>query len=326
MSFAPPGSIQQFAQEYGLNPFQIPNSPDTGYTGADPNAPGSYLFVGPDGLVYSDPKPGQEAPGTPSAGSYQSFAQKSPPPGSAAAGASASLLNPSQIAAFAPQPFQAFGNVPTVSPVMTDPTQTQLPGVLQSFTSQNALAMQPTFQAQDLALQDSLGQRGIVNSGANTYLNNQLKQGQASTLASMNAPLTQQFASYWNQADEGNANAANTANALNAGFYNQAVTGNQNAYNAFLDRLYGSGSGFGESVLGGITGTYGPANGAPLSTLGQTPGAVGGAYENGMQSFNPASFSSGLTAIGNAFQKPQQSGWQNDAGQADMSSASFGGY
>lgn len=326
-----PTTEAQFAQDYGLTPFTTPQG-STGYSG--PSATGSgFTYVGPDGQVYATNAYGQETPGTPSQGSYQSYAAANPSVASQGTGFAQSV-NPtaSQLAGFAPASYQQFGNIPTIAPTTynaqnTGAAQTdlsQMPGALQAFSAENAQAIQPTFDAQNMALNDNLGSRGIYNSGAASYLNNQLAQGQGATLAGMDAPLVSQEASLYGTAQLGNtanqqqsllanqaaqntagatnAQAGNTANALNAGYYNSAVSGNQNNYNTYLNTLYGSGQNYANSLLGSYEGTYGGANTAPLTTLGQTPGAVQSAYNTGFSNAAPSGgFASGINSIEQAF-------------------------
>ncbi len=335
MSYLPPGagfggttpsSVQQFASEYGLSPFQIPNSADTGYSGASPTGQGD-VYVGPDGQVYPVSKPGQEVPGTPSLGSYQSYSAQNPSAGGQAAGF-ASQVNPTQpqLAAFAPQPYQAFGNIPTITPTQVDTSQ--MPGALQGFEQANATALQPMFDQQNESLLSNLGSRGIINSGAATYLNNQLAGQQAGALAGADAPLIQQQAGAWNQAQSQNAQAGNTASAYNADLYNQAVTGNMNNYNNYQNTLFNAGNQYAGGLMGGFAGTYGGPNAAPLGTLGQTPGSVGAASQAGFQSVQPAGgFAQGINSIQNAFNTPKQpNGFASDPGQVDSSSFSGGSY
>jgi hypothetical protein len=166
-------------------------------------------------------------------------------------GLSAGMLSGQQLAGFQPENYSAFGNVPSVSATTytsgsydpatyasqgynaTNIDNSQLPGAMAMFDQQNATALAPQFQQQDMSLNDNLASRGIVNSGANTYLNQNLAGNQDAALAQADSPLTQQFAADYesnlsqnaaaqNAASQFNATAGNEAGQFNAASKNQA--------------------------------------------------------------------------------------------------------
>jgi hypothetical protein len=306
---AEPTSVAAFAQDYGLSPFQTVQG-STGYTGPSNGlTPGSPdVYVGPDGIVYGVPKPEEVQGGqvgSSALGGYQQLATADPSP-LAQGAAAAQQVNPTtaQLGALAPQPYQAFGNIPTVSPTNIDTSM--MPGALQSFEAANAQALQPTFQQQDDSLAANVGSRGIYNSGAATYLNDQLAGQQASALAGADAPLIQGQQAAWNSANAQNATAGNTASALNAGFYDQAVTGNQTGYNNYLNSLYNTGNQYSGGILSGVVNSYGGPNSSALSTLGSGPtnALAAGEFAQTNSGLNPSGIASGVTSLTNAFSNP----------------------
>ncbi|MGB8520840.1 MAG: hypothetical protein WCD38_11825 [Candidatus Tumulicola sp.] len=216
-------------------------------------------------------------------------------------------VNPtaSQLSALAPQPYQNFGNIPTVSPTNVDTSM--MPGALQGFENANATALAPIFQQQQDSLDANVGSRGIFNSGAATYLGNQLRGEQAGALAGADAPLIQGQQTAWNSANAQNATAGNTASALNAGFYDQAVTGNMNNANNYRGALYNSGTQYAGGILGGAVGTYGGPNSTALSTLGSGPtnALQAGQFAQTNSGLNPSGIASGVTSLTNAFTAPK---------------------
>lgn len=214
-----------------------------------------------------------------------------------------------------PAPYQSFGNIPTVSAATTsaptiDPNSALNSGLTMGEQA-NEQALQPLFQSQDMSLSDNLASRGIVNSGAATYLNDQLSGQQASALAGANAPLIQGASSAYDtdilanqQAQLGtgqfNANAQNNASGLNAGYYNEAVTGNENNFNNYENQLETQGTTYGEGLLEGYLGSYGGANPTTLGSIAGSPGAVGAAYNQGTANTPNygGAFSSAFSSLG----------------------------
>jgi len=191
--------------------------------------------------------------------------------------ATAAMPTPGELAAGAPLPYQAFGNIPSVNP--TDVDTTEMPGALGEFEGMNQTALAPQFEAEDMALQDNVGGRGIVNSGAATYLGENLQQNQDATLAGADSPLVQAFAGYYNQGQETNAQEGTAASEFNANEYGNVVGGNETAYNNYLAGLTGAGEQYGNSLLSSYLGSYGSPNPSALATLGQAPGAIAGQYD-----------------------------------------------
>jgi hypothetical protein len=259
-------------------------------------------------------------------------------------GLSAGMLNGQQLAGFQPENYSAFGNVPSVSATTytsgsynpqgysaTQIDNSQLPGAMAMFDQQNATALAPQFQQQDMSLNDNLASRGIVNSGANTYLNQNLAGNQDAALAQADAPLTQQFAADYesnlsqnaaaqnaasqfnatagneagqfntgagNSAAEFNAQAGNEAALANAGYYGTVVSGDQNAYNNYLNTLESQGNEYSNGLLSGFLGTYGDANSTALAGLNEGTSAATNAYGNAYNSSLSAGSGFG-TALGN---------------------------
>ena len=194
-----------------------------------------------------------------------------------AGGLSSQLFSsPDQLAAFAPQSYQAFGSVPYIDPTTStaaqgtattvDPSQvarvtpisatavgtgaaqtdySTLPDALKMFQQQIATGLAPQFERQTQSLNESLAGRGLFNSGAAVESSNDLAKQQDSALAQALAPLTEQFASYYQSDQQGNtanlqqsllANqaAANSQTQANQGYENQAQALNQAALNQFL--------------------------------------------------------------------------------------------
>jgi hypothetical protein len=224
------------------------------------------------------------------------------------------MLSPSQIAASAPATQQQFGGVSTVNPdtySAADVNASYIPGALQASEDLNAQALAPQFQQQDMSLDDNLASRGIVDSGAATYLNQNLAGNQSAALASADAPLISQYAGY-NQADqlsnqsaqntaaEYNATAGNAAAVQNADAYNAMNQGNTNAYNSWLDTIEGQGSNYGNTLEQNFAGTYGNLDSTALNSL--NPSSTISAYENGLNNSGSGfgnAFSAGLSALTN---------------------------
>lgn len=218
--------------------------------------------------------------------------------------------NPGGIAATAPANIQQFGGTAQVSPTYAgvstvDPNQNN--AYLQQYSQLLNTNLQPQFQSQDQALQDSLAARGISSSGSGQYLQNQLYGQQASALAGGLEPLVSQGygytqqditgnQAYQNQANLTNAAASNNASAMNAGYYNADVGANANAYNNYENELLGMGGGqlsalqaaylnsFGantgvtsayNNALSGQLGTYGSVYGNAISGQGAALGGAG---------------------------------------------------
>lgn len=200
---------------------------------------------------------------------------------------------PGAINATAPSPYQAFGNIAQIDPsyysaVNANPFQQQQ--YLKQYNQLYTAGLQPTFNQQDLALNQNLASRGIGDSSAANYNLGQLYAQQGGQIAQGEAPMVQQaFAqtqqdvlanqAAQNQAAATNAAAGNASSLANAGFYNQAVTGNEAAYNSYLQSLYGSGVGQQNSLLSAYLNSFGPQTGVTNALNGAESG-VGNTYSN----------------------------------------------
>lgn len=231
-----------------------------------------------------------------------------PTPNGTTAGANGAVPTANQVSASTPLPFSDFGNIPQVQAGLVDTPQTdtpqidpnaQLTGALTNFENANATALQPQFQAENMALNDNLASRGIFNSGAASYLGNQQAGAENSVLAQADAPLIQGMAGAFNTdllanqqaglttggenlsakltTGAENQQATNAASSENAGFYGTAVGSDEQNYNNWLTQQQTEGNNFGNSLLEGYLGSYAPANPQTLSSIGGAPGAIGAA-------------------------------------------------
>lgn len=204
-----------------------------------------------------------------------------------------------QIGATAPAPIQDFGGIAQVAPTYAqaatvNPNQTQQ--YLNQYEQLTNQSLQPTFQQQQMQLQESDAARGIQNTGAAGYLQGNLLGQQGATLAAQYAPLVQQSYGYQqgdisqNQANQqavntGNASTANAAAGTNAGYYNNAVGANYNAYNDYLQQLQGEGANQQNALLSAYLNSFG-ANTGVSNVLSQGLSGTQNAYSN---VFNTAS-------------------------------------
>ena len=241
------------------------------------------------------------------------------------------LPTASAVASNAPLPIQSFGPLASVTPTYgtaattnaatVDPAQSQY--YMQQAYSQNAAALAPQFQQQQMNLQDSSAARGISNSGAASELQGNLLGQQSSALAAADSPITQQGYGYSqsdiaaNQANQqatnfanqsaqntfglANQAAANNATGTNANYYNQALTGNATSYNDYLATLEGQGYNTGNEAYQTYLNSF-----LPQSGVGQTianagsnaQGAYNGAYSGAISNENAQLGAAGAAAGG----------------------------
>lgn len=234
-----------------------------------------------------------------------------------AAGGNPFLPTAGQLQGFAPQPYQAFGDVPTLTPTYMQAGQvgnTQMPGGMGLFEAQLMQSMLPMFGEQRQQQDADMASRGIFNSGAAQQAGNDLAGQQAAAIAGPLGQLTQQGMGLYGQgvlqnasnqqgANEFNAGAANTANATNAGTYGSITANNEANYNAFLQQLMQAGMGTSGSLMNSYLGTYGPDP------------SVGGLY------------SQGLSGAGSAYSNALNAGESNAANLSNLfgnAGAAFG--
>lgn len=196
-----------------------------------------------------------------------------------------SFGTPQQIAQAQPLPFSSFGSIPQIAPTYTTPAMNpdanpmMDQGMMNQYEAMVQRSLDPTFQAQQQAQDESLASRGIFNSTAAQDAQTQLQGTQSATLAGAYAPIIQTGMTGQQSAASQNANAANSANAFNATAANEATAGNaatqlgitqgdQSNYNAFEAALLGQGATQGGNVFQNYLSSFQP-QGAALNTLGQ---------------------------------------------------------
>jgi hypothetical protein len=207
-----------------------------------------------------------------------------PTPSFNLAGAMGATPTPGELGNFAPLPYQDFGNVPYINPAYNDLSAMQ--GALQGFEGDVTAGLAPTFQQQDTSLQDNLASRGITNTGAATYLNQNLAGNQAAAVAQGDSPIIQELAGNYNTDLLANQQATNDASQFNATAYGTVASGNEQNYNNYLAGLMGQGENYGNELMSGYLGTYQPANSTALGTLQSIGGNAQSAY-NGSAASNP---------------------------------------
>ena len=199
-------------------------------------------------------------------------------------------LNPQNVNATAPAPYQQFGNIPQIDPsyysaVNASPFQQQK--YLSQYDKMYAAGLQPTFNQQDLAQSQDLASRGITDSSAASQTMGDLYAQQGGQIAQGEAPMVQQAfgqtqqdilanQAAQNQASATNAGASNAAAAANAGYYNQAVTGNENAYNSYQSALFGAGAGQNNALLSAYLNSFGPNTGVTNAMGNENLGGIYG--------------------------------------------------
>lgn len=202
-------------------------------------------------------------------------------------------LNPTNVNATAPAPYQQFGNIPQLSPtfysaVNANPFQQQQ--YLKQYDQLYAKGLQPFFNQQQLSLNQADAARGISDSSAASYLQSNLQGQQAGQVAQGEAPMVQQaFAqtqqdvlsnqAAQNAARQYGADVSNQTSAANAQYYNQAVTGNEAAYNSYLQSLYGSGANMQNTLLTAYLNSFGPNTGV-TNAMGTELGGLGNTYSD----------------------------------------------
>jgi len=253
---------------------------------------------GDGGWSSNGASPGYQWPGTnspppaPAAGSTT--------PGSAPASAlpGGTALQPGNIGATAPLPYQSFGNVAQISPTYIDPANAQ--AYYQQYSQMQQQGLTPYFQQQQEQLAESNAARGIQDSGAASYLQGNLLGQQSATLASADAPLVSQAFGYNQAADTQNAQAGNNASVYNANAYSTAVGGNASAYNNYLNELLGLGSGNASALQAAYLNSFGPNSGVTSSygnELSGTGSTFGNVYSNTLNAQNQA-VGEGFSALG----------------------------
>lgn len=153
------------------------------------------------------------------------------------------------IGQFAPQPYQAFGQVPSIDPAMIGAgdvgsyLSALMPGIQQS--------MAPEFAQQTGALNENQASRGIYNSSVGTQQDADLQAQQFAAMLGAGLPVAQQDVL-------ANQGSANNANAFNATAYGGIANENMNAYNNWGNMLGGAELGsFAPDP--GVAGIYGNA-------------------------------------------------------------------
>ncbi len=250
------GSEAQFANAYGLTPFDIPNTNgEIGYEGKNPDGSG-YLYVGPDGQVYNTANEGQETPGQASLGNYNTFAQSQTPAAPPPALVNALQQPAYEVAPTLQTPTMATpaANV-TAAPLSTSNVDPALLAAL-SPTSAEALTVagaMPMFTQQDNLLTQQLADAGLVG-GPAVMAGDQLASAQGAALdpslasevtnsqnnilnAAQTSTAAQNAAATANQNTQeatnlANANATNAANATNVSDVNATNNANTTEYNA----------------------------------------------------------------------------------------------
>jgi hypothetical protein len=164
---------------------------------------------------------------------------------------------------FAPQPYQAFGQVPTVDPAMIGAGD--VGSYLKDLMPGIAAAMGPEFAQQMAALNESEAGRGIFNSSVGTQQGANLQGQQFADMLGMGLPVAQQDVL-------ANQGSANEANRFNATAYGDITNQNMNAYNNW-----------GNMMGGAAVGSYAP-DPAIGNIYGNAATGAGNAYQNAYDS------------------------------------------
>jgi hypothetical protein len=135
---------------------------------------------------------------------------------------------------FAPQPYQSFGQVPSMDPAMIG--QGDVGSYLAGLMPGISAAMGPEFAKQTGALNENEASRGIYDSSVGTADNANLQAQQFADMMGMGLPIAQQDVMA-NQA------SANDASRFNATAYGDVTNQNMNAYNNWGNMLAGAGLG-----------------------------------------------------------------------------------
>lgn len=200
-------------------------------------------------------------------------------------------LSPQNINATAPAPYGQFGSIPTIDPTYwqsanANPFQQQQ--YLQQYNKLFTKGLQPTFNQQDLALNQDLASRGISDSSAASYNMGNLYAQQGAQIAQGEAPMVQQAFGYTQQdvlanqaaqnaANAGNAAASNAASGQNAQYYYDTANQNMNAYNAYANSLFGAGTSEQQALMASYLNSFGPQTGV-TNAFGQALGGINAAY------------------------------------------------
>lgn len=171
------------------------------------------------------------------------------------------------------------------------------------------------------------GYQGLLSQAANNAANQQATNAANYAGNQSNAQLN---ANNQQQAGLANQSSYNNANQYNADAYGAVTAGNETNQNNYLSALMSMDASTRTALLNNVLATYDPsANGTnSLSSIGlQNAGsAYTNAFNNGAA--GTANLSSTLGSLGGSLASGSNSnaGFQNDAGQADSSNASFGDY
>jgi hypothetical protein len=200
-------------------------------------------------------------------------------------------LSPQNVGATAPAPYGQFGNIPTIDPTYwqsanANPFQQQQ--YLKQYNQMYAKGLDPTFDQQDLSLNQDLASRGIQDSSAASSVMGNLYAQQGGQIAQGEAPMVQQaFAqtqqdvlanqAAQNAANSGNAAAANAASGQNAQYYYDTANQNMNAYNAYQNSLFGAGTNEQNSLMAAYLNSFGPQTGV-TNAFSQAMGGMNNAY------------------------------------------------
>jgi hypothetical protein len=200
-------------------------------------------------------------------------------------------LSPQNVGATAPAPYGQFGNIPTIDPTYwqsanANPFQQQQ--YLKQYNQMYAKGLDPTFDQQDLSLNQDLASRGIQDSSAASSVMGNLYAQQGGQIAQGEAPMVQQaFAqtqqdvlanqAAQNAANSGNAAAANAASGQNAQYYYDTANQNMNAYNAYQNSLFGAGTNEQNSLMAAYLNSFGPQTGV-TNAFSQAMGGINNAY------------------------------------------------
>jgi hypothetical protein len=259
-----------------------------GYTGANPTGTGD-MWIGPDGLVYNTSSLGQEAPGTPSSGSYNTYAANNPAPGTA--GPSTSTLNSLAQPAYAP--------APTLAPQTQLGTSNVDPQLLAALSPQSAEALTyqgfaPQAKSAESNLNQTLADAGIVGGGA-VSAQDQLQGQLAASLAPSLAGEVQNSQGNLLSAASGGSGLAQQTGLTNAGAINSTNTGNTNIYNTdqqnlmnMLSQLYSQTSGQNANAISeGQAGTNSIAQQGANAYQIPSSGTGASSLASGIAGYNP---------------------------------------
>jgi hypothetical protein len=281
----------------------------------DQNYDANGVATNPFGYVSGTNTQAQQTPGYANIGAALAPTVAGGSSGTTGSGTASGIPTAAQVANTAPAPVQDFGAIPQVAPTYANAT-TVNPQQSQQYLNQaeglEAQALAPTFQQQQMQLQDSDAARGISNSGAAGYLQGNLQGQQASALASADAPMVAQGYSYSQSDIAANQNAQNTANLTNAaasnaaantnaGYYASAVGTNAANYNNYLSALNAQGDTQSNALLSAYLNSFGANTGVTSAINTSEAGAsnvFGSTYGAAQQNENQELTDAGLALGG----------------------------